>query len=58
MGAMATNLSALMIFKTETETEKVVEDKSREVSRWRTRTLVAVAFGLAGIVFTLIQIIL
>jgi len=55
---MATNLSALMIFKTETETEKVVEDKSREVSRWRTRTLVAVAFGLAGIVFTLIQIIL
>jgi len=53
-----TVVSGFAKFQTEIETEKAVMDKSREVKQWRVRTLVAVAFGVAGVIFTIIQLII
>jgi len=58
MDDIKTVVSGFAKFQTEIETEKVVMDKSREVKRWRVRTLVAVVFGMAGIIFTVIRLII
>jgi len=54
MDDIKTNLGALMVFRTEVETEKAYKDKVRKINQWRIGTIIASLIGLAGILLAIL----